>query len=182
MNITRLGRLADRLAALCEIAAAAVTAAIFLVMLAQIWFRYVLNSSLLWSEEAALWGLIWVVFLGAAAVSRSWGHVHVPVFVRFLPGRARVGAVLAAKIVVIGFLILLAIIGIVAFGGSFHRTSMMLGVSTKWAKLAIPVGALLMAVLTLSALADDLRRLARDGRGAFDGYGRPRARPPADGS
>lgn len=173
-----MDRLADRLATLCQVVAAAIVGAIFIVMLAQIWFRYVRNSSLLWSEEIALWGLIWVVFLGGAAVSRTWGHVHVPVFVRFLPGRARVTAILVAKIVVIVFLVLLAIIGFVAFGGSFHRTSMMIGLSTKWAKLAIPVGASLMAVLTLAALADDLRRLARLGPQAFDDYGRHLAAPP----
>lgn len=173
-------RLADRLAAACDIAAATIVTAIFAVMLAQIWFRYVLNSSLLWSEEIALWGLIWVVFLGGAAVARGWGHVHVPVFVRLLRGRSRAVAVIAAKVAVIVFLVLLAVIGLVAFGGSFHRVSMTMGVSTKWAKLAIPVGAALMAAFTALRLAEDLRRLARLGPSAFDDYGRPATSAPLE--
>lgn len=167
-----MNRFADRLAAACEIAAAVIVAAVFSVMLIQIWFRYVLNSSLLWSEEIALFGLIWMVFFGAVALMRDWAHVNIPVFVMILPPLPRAVAVIAAKSVTLLFLIFLVWNGFDVFGASFQRMSPMLGISTKWAKLAIPVGALLMAVLVICLIANDVRQLARHGVRAFDRYGR----------
>ena len=45
------------------------------------------------------------------------------------------------------------------FRGTFHAKSPSIGLSTRWIKLAIPTGAVLMAVVAVHAIADDFRRL-----------------------
>ena len=167
-----MNRFADRVAIVCEIAAALIVAAIFGIMLFQIWFRYVLNSSLLWSEEFALFGLIWLVLLGSVALMRDWKHVNIPIFVMLMPAHARALLVILAKVVTLAFLLFLVWNGLDVFGGSFHRMSPMLGISTKWSKLAIPVGALLMAILVAVLIVNDVRGLLARGVRAFDDYGR----------
>ena len=154
-------RAADILARVVEILAALMVAGIFAVMLAQIWHRYVINRSLMWSEEAATWSLIWVVFLGSVSVMRDWGHVRVPLLVDLLPRRLRLGVMLVAKLVVIGTLLWLVWLGYDSHVNGFHRTSPMLGLSTQWVKLAIPLGAGLMAAVALVSLAEDLRAVGR---------------------
>lgn len=158
-------RLADSLATLSEVLAAALTAVVFGVMLAQIWFRYMLNDSLLWSEEVASWALIWLVFLGAVSVMRDWNHVRVPLVVDMMPGRVRTAVLIGSKLAVIGIAGIVAWLGFQTFEGGFHRMSPMLGLSTKWAKLAIPVGAALMAAMALASIAGDLRREQDSGEG-----------------
>jgi TRAP-type C4-dicarboxylate transport system permease small subunit len=63
--------------------------AIILLTSAQVFFRYVLNYPLGWTEEMARYVFIWAVFLGAAVVARSRDHVAVELFHRYLPPRGR---------------------------------------------------------------------------------------------
>jgi TRAP-type transport system small permease protein len=156
-----------------EVAAVLLTATIFVVMLAQIFFRYVLNSSLLWSEEVAVWALVWMVMIGSVALAHSWSHVSVPVAVRSLPETLRVPFILASEAISLVFLAVLAWYGAQVFGASFHRTAPMLGLSTRWMKLAFLVGAALMFVAVLARLVDDTAAWLRGERERFLSYGSP---------
>ena len=74
-----LDRVLDALDALARWLAMALATAIIAILLAQILFRYVLNSSIIWSEEVATWCLVWLVFLGSASLLRRWSSpMHCP--------------------------------------------------------------------------------------------------------
>lgn len=45
------------------------------IICTQVFYRYVLNSSLIWSEELVRYGLLWGVMLGAALASDRNAHV-----------------------------------------------------------------------------------------------------------
>ena len=78
----------------------------FIVFL-QFFTRYVLNDSLAWTEEIARYGLMWVVFIGAAIVARKNTHIAVEVLLQFSPpGAARglLAFVDALKLVFYGLL------------------------------------------------------------------------------
>lgn len=62
----------------------AMTALVFV----QFFTRYVLNDSFAWTEELAVYCLIPVVFIGAAACVRRSRHIQVNVLYRWLPGRS----------------------------------------------------------------------------------------------
>ena len=55
------------------------------VVFAQFFSRYVLNSSIVWTEEVARYLLIATGFLGSVMAVRKRGHIYVEVFYRFLP-------------------------------------------------------------------------------------------------
>jgi len=54
---------------------------IFVVVLLQIFFRYILNDPLIWSEELARYLFIWLCFVGWLIASRHNDHISV-VFLR----------------------------------------------------------------------------------------------------
>ncbi len=55
----------------------AVLVVIFVVMLAAVFFRYVLNDSLIWAEEIARFGLIAMTFIGAGTGFRKDAHIRI---------------------------------------------------------------------------------------------------------
>jgi TRAP-type C4-dicarboxylate transport system permease small subunit len=57
----------------------------FVSVLIQIFFRYVLQSPLTWTEEASRYSFIWTVLLGAAFAVRRKEHVVMEVLVKRFP-------------------------------------------------------------------------------------------------
>lgn len=57
--------------------------------IAQIFFRFVLDSPLIWSEELARVLLVWMTFLGAAVVCWDGRHLNVDVLFNRLPAGFR---------------------------------------------------------------------------------------------
>ena len=62
---------------------------LLLIVLAQILSRYVFNSSLPWTEEAARYLMIWGVMLGASLAYRHGYLISIETFVSRLPAAAR---------------------------------------------------------------------------------------------
>ncbi len=58
-----------------EATVAAVVFSYAMIICTQVFYRYVLNSSLVWSEELVRYGLLWGVMLGAALASDRNAHV-----------------------------------------------------------------------------------------------------------
>ncbi|MDV2967487.1 TRAP transporter small permease [Nitratireductor aquimarinus] len=59
------------------------------VTLLQIILRYFFNAPLVWSEELAKLLIVWIAFIGAAAVCWDGRHLNVDVFFLMLPQKAR---------------------------------------------------------------------------------------------
>src|SRR5207249_1344762 len=81
----QLDRLLEVLDALARWVAMALATIIIAILFVQIFYRYVLNTSIVWSEEVATWCLVWLVFLGSAAIMRRWEHVHIPMLIKRQP-------------------------------------------------------------------------------------------------
>src|SRR6266581_1490791 len=80
----------------------------FIVFL-QFFTRYVLNDSLAWTEEIARYGLMWVVFIGGAMVTRRNSHIAVELLSNVMkPGPLRTWLLAFVDFVKLGFIGLLA--------------------------------------------------------------------------
>jgi TRAP-type transport system small permease protein len=80
----------------------------FIVFL-QFFTRYVLNDSLSWTEEVARYGLMWIVFIGGAMVTRRNTHIAVELLSNVMkPGPMRAALLALVDFIKLGFLGLLA--------------------------------------------------------------------------
>ena len=127
--------------------------AILGIMVAQVWFRYVLNSSLQWSEELAIWTMVWLTFVGAVVLMRNWDHIFIPTVVRLFPVPVRAVLILASRLMVLAGLCTLGWFGFTVVTGPANAFSHNIGLSNAWAKAALPVGCALMALMALARIA-----------------------------
>jgi TRAP-type C4-dicarboxylate transport system permease small subunit len=84
------------------------TLAVFWLMvgcvIAQFFTRYVLNDSLAWTEEIAIYCLVVVVFLGSVMCVRQSRHIQVDFLYRYLPPAAGRALSTLIDLIRIGFL------------------------------------------------------------------------------
>ena len=123
--------------------------AIVTLTITQVFFRSILDSPLIWSEEVVRLLLVWVVFLGGAVVCWDGRHLNVDVaFVRLSP---------SAKKIVRAFNMIVALGFLSAFGWTSWRIVMLdryseigsISLSLSWVRAAATVGAALMIVFML---------------------------------
>ncbi len=166
-----MARILARLERACALASIALTALIVVVLTAQIFCRYVLNASLVWSEEVATWCMVWVVYAGSAVLMRDWRHVHIPVFVRLLPLSVRPLVIILSKAATMVCVAVIAWYGVVMVNGTFHIVSQTTDISTRWIKLAVPIGMAIMALFAGAGVIEDLRRWRAGDLDGFERYG-----------
>ena len=106
--LTRIAGAVDRGV---ERLAAAIFAAIVLIALVQVFSRYALNYSLSWSEEAQIFGHIWIVFLGIPIAYRRGAHLYIETFCDKLPRGPRAVFNLVIELTWLAFAVSLMILG-----------------------------------------------------------------------
>jgi TRAP-type transport system small permease protein len=85
---------------------------IVVLTIAQVFFRFVLDSPLIWSEELARILLVWTTFIGAVVVCWDGTHLNVDVFFIKLPPGPRRWVRAFNALMAILFLTILAYFGI----------------------------------------------------------------------
>lgn len=151
----------DWLEKVCLAVAVGCMACIPFIMGLQVFYRYVLNSSLLWSEELSIYLLVWVVFLGSAWVMRSWSHIGVPTLINACPPPVRAGLLIFSRLVTAVFIVLVIYYGTKVALSRIHAVSPSMGFSTRWIKIALPVSGGAMILFVLALLADDVTAILR---------------------
>ena len=141
----------------CRVATIALMAAIVAVISAGVFWRYVLNDALAWTEEVAKYLLVWLTFVGSPLALRTGGHIAVEVLPGILPPRLRnaLQAVILSVIITV-----LLVLGQQGWGLALNariQTAATFDLSLMWVMLAVPLGSALMVLVSIDML---LRSLA----------------------
>lgn len=83
----------------------------FLVLLLQVFSRYLFNWPLAWTEELARYLFVWTVFFGASQAMRHAEHIAIGMVVERLPRRAAQAVALAMLAMMTGFLLVVIVKG-----------------------------------------------------------------------
>jgi TRAP-type C4-dicarboxylate transport system permease small subunit len=156
MNISRsflwFSDLIDRVA---RVVVAILMAAMCVVVLLGVFFRYVLGDALTWTEEAGRYLMIWMGFLATGLALREGGHVAVDTFLNNLQGPARRIGVLLLRFLGLSFLVVVIVAGAILIQRIHGQITAVLGISAAWPYLAIPVGCLLTAIEMITLMIRD---------------------------
>ena len=122
-----LGMLNAALLALGRLLGATCVALMVVIIILQVFFRYVLNDALAWPEEAARFLMLWMTGLMAPTAFRRGGFVSIEMLVRFLPR----GPAAALTLVLLALSLLVLLVGIqiswsevTGLGGRFTTDSL----------------------------------------------------------
>ena len=122
------------------------------VILVQVFLRYVVKSSLPWSEELARYLMVWIGLMGASLALQEGRHIEVTLLIDRVPRLARKVLTGIALLAVLGFLWLILQQGLVLAGNIWTQRSPAMNLPMVVPYAAIPVGAAFMMIQVLLAL------------------------------
>lgn len=131
-------------------------AVMFVLGVATVVFRFLLEASLTFPDELIRYLFVWVIFLGSAVALRRNVHAAIGVFVDLLPrAPKRLVEALVAGLSGAFFAILL-VKGVQLSLRAAPQISPALEVSMAWAYAAVPAGALFMLIYTIELFASQI--------------------------
>ncbi|QJD86515.1 TRAP transporter small permease [Cohnella herbarum] len=127
-----------------------------IIIVVQVFCRFVIDYPLTWSEEAARYLMVYTVFLGASLALRNHRMIAIEIISESVKPKVRkVLRIIVALISIVFFLILL-VKGVDMLEIVSRQTSASLGFSMDIPYMAIPIGAALMLINSIANIIDYL--------------------------
>ena len=121
-----------------------------------VFYRYVLDSSLAWSSEAARYLCIWIGFLAASVALRKRMHIGLTLFTGRLGKRGRQVVAILSHVAIIVFLCFTAFLGFQLSAKQMAQTSAAMMMPMGIPYLAIPVSSVLMILQAQALLITEI--------------------------
>jgi len=150
-----------------EVLVIVVMAVLVLDVLWQVFTRLILKDPSTWTEELAVFMLIWVSLLGAAVALGRGAHLGIDYFVGWLPARARLGTEVFVFFCVSAFSFLVMVLGgidLVASNLELGQESPALRVKVGYVYLAVPISGFFLTLYAVIGLVERLRDSCRPRR------------------
>jgi TRAP-type C4-dicarboxylate transport system permease small subunit len=137
-----------RLWAVLEGVVLAVFAVMLILVTAQVFFRYILQVSVPWTEEAARWFYAWQIFLGSALAMKRGLHLRATFVVDRFPARLRAAIEVVTALAGVLFLAGIGWGSLLMIRAVYPVEAGSFSVSTSYLYLSIPVSLLIMLWVT----------------------------------
>lgn len=142
-------------------------AAIVLITLAAVWWRYVVNAPIAWIEQVSNILFIWITFIGAAVLYRQKLHIGVDMFIEMLKGRARQVMFWVIEVANLVFIIVLFVYSLKLSIDVLPDTYGALDISPAFFYFAAPVSCAMMMLYFIEKIVDPSRRMPEGAVGDF---------------
>ncbi|MCA8880572.1 MAG: TRAP transporter small permease [Rhodobacteraceae bacterium] len=123
------------------------------IIAAQVFWRYVLNDSLSWSEPASVMIMGWFIFLGAAVGIREGYHLSFDVLLHVLPDHAKLWLHTVSDVVVACFGAGMVWYGAELAGKTAQNTLPSLGISGAFDFIPLVAGGALLVLFSIERVA-----------------------------
>ncbi|MGQ4668900.1 TRAP transporter small permease [Metabacillus halosaccharovorans] len=115
------------------------------VVFIQVFMRYVLSSSLVWSEELARYAFIWMIYIGVSYGVKRQAHISVDAVAMLLKRKGKFLLAMCANVAFLAFAVILIYFSFEVVI-QVTRTSPALNIPMQWVYAAPMVGLLLTAI------------------------------------
>jgi TRAP-type C4-dicarboxylate transport system permease small subunit len=144
----------DNLAKITDFIIKQIALILVIIMILNVWaavlFRYVLHSSLFWSEELGRYLMIWFGYLGCAMALKENSHVNLNIFTNLFPLKIQKGFALFANLVISVFVIIVFLKSIAYFSNLSGQNSSSLQIPMVIPYSSITIGMVLMLIMNIS--------------------------------
>ncbi len=135
--------------------------ALTLLVLVAVVYRE-LGGSLSWYDEVATIMLAWLTYYGSAFAALRRGHLGSPEILAMVPRRIRLALFILGEILVVGFFLLLAWVGLeVVILLEGDKLVSLPWVPVQFTQSVIPIGAMLFVICQLLSISDEWASLDR---------------------
>jgi len=142
-------------------------AAIVLITLAAVWWRYVMNSPIAWIEQVSNILFIWITFVGAAVLYRQKLHIGVDMFIEMLRGRAKQVMFWVIELANLFFIVVLFIYSLKLSIDVLPNTYGALDISPAYFYFSAPVACAMMILYFVEKIVDPSKRRPEGSVGDF---------------
>ena len=132
---------------------------IVLVGTIQIIFRFLLNSSLVRTEELMRYMFVWLSFITASIAVREHKHISVDFVTTFMPAKVNLVFYYLSRIAMLAYIYFMVPAGISLCVKTSAVKSTILPITWSWVYAALPVGMVLMLISMASVFLMDVRSL-----------------------
>ena len=129
---------------------------LFLFGILQVFFRWVLNDPLVWSEEAIQLIYVWVCYLGWAIAERKDSHIRITVLMNALPKKGQKWLQIFNHIVCIIFSVLMVFYGARLVGVGAKRTAISFKLNYAIVYLMGPISNFIIILYEIAGLIECL--------------------------
>ena len=142
----KVNKLLDGISVLCMVL-------ILLLVIVQVGMRYLFNSPLTWSEELAVFVMIWLTFIGSLICMRDKEHIEVTILVDHLPRPLQRIVLAFSRLASVFFLLVVAYYGFELVMENMTVTSPANKISMGLVYTIIPLSSLGMVFYVVKAIA-----------------------------
>jgi TRAP-type C4-dicarboxylate transport system permease small subunit len=137
-------------------------AGMVVIISAQVWYRFILNDPLSWSEEAGRYLFVWISFMGAAAGVRYQVHLGIDLMDKLLPPGAYRFVVVLVNLIIQIFLLMIVYWGFKILGIIQFQESASMHISMRYPYMAVPVGGIFMFINSFRVMVAALQNRTLD--------------------
>ena len=148
----------DRLARIVELVMLTLTVMMVALVSYQVFQRYVLHYTPPWSEELAVYLMIWFGVLAMAAGVRRQSHMALNYFADHMPKLVQKSLTYFKYIITILYAAIMANEGMNMVLLTLRQKSPAMGISVSYVYLALPVGMILIIAFSLEMLYKESRK------------------------
>ncbi|MBA7511402.1 hypothetical protein ES705_03395 [subsurface metagenome] len=127
----------------------------------QVFFRYVLNNPLAWTEELARITLVWLVFWGSAIAVRRKKHLSISFLVNRLPRKIRLCIDIFNQFAMMSFLGIAAYTGYQVMLITKSIVTPALGISYLWFYIIVPISCIFMFLQMTFVVIDNIKKIKK---------------------
>lgn len=135
-----------------------VMAAMLIVCMLHVFFRYVLNNSLTWSEEFMRVSLVWFCMLSATILAARREHVSIVIFKEKMPPKLGLACTRFTQALTVAVCLVVAIIGVRMVIAAGSRATPAMGLPYSIAYAAIPAAFFILTLYELRNFIADLSK------------------------